>query len=132
MDSSSIELKGSEIEAIDYDGDRVEIRFARAYLVKSMTGSAERTRWWQGGRLVIEGAEVAERPPEGTLVCAGGDLDENIYTYRDMIPLPFESRGHICCELHFEGTAARLIVNGSAARLTMLDTPKYIEHLRPG
>ncbi|NVZ10269.1 hypothetical protein HW932_13455 [Allochromatium humboldtianum] len=132
MDSSSIELNGSEIESIDYDGDRVEIRFARAYLVKSMTGSAERTRWWQAGRLVIEGAEVAERPPEGPLVCAGGDLDENIYTYRDMIPVPFESRGHICCELHFEGTAARLIANGSAARLTMLDTPKYIEHLRPG
>ena len=78
LDSSSIELKGSEIEAIDYDGDRLEIRFARAYLVKSMTGSAERTRWWQAGSLVIEGAEVAERPPEGPLVCAGGDLDENI------------------------------------------------------
>jgi hypothetical protein len=132
LDSSSIELKGSEIEAIDYDGDRVEIRFARAYLVKSMTGSAERTRWWQVGRLVIEGAEVAERPPQGPLVCAGGDLDENIYTYRDMIPIPFESRGHIGCELHFEGAESRLRVIGTAARLTMLDTPKYIEHLRPG
>lgn len=132
MDSSSIELKGSEIEAIDYDGDRLEIRFARAYLVKSMTGSAERTRWWQAGSLVIEGAEVAERPPQGPLVCAGGDLDENIYTYRDMIPIPFESRGHIGCELYFEGTESRLRVTGTSARLTMLDIPKYIEHLRPG
>lgn len=132
MDSSSIELKGSEIEVIEHDGDRVEIRFARAHLIKTLTGSAERTRWWQVGRLVIEGAKVAERPPEGPLVCAGGDLDENIYTYRDMIPIPFESRGRIGCDLHFEGTSARLSVTGTAARLTMLDTPKYIEHLRPG
>lgn len=132
MDSSSIELKGSEIEGIAHDGDRLEIRFARTYLIKTMTGSAERTRWWQAGRLVIEGAEVAERPPEGPLVCAGGDLDENIYTYRDMIPIPFESRGHVGCELHFEGTAARLRVTGTAVRLVMLDVPKYIEHLRPG
>ncbi|MTW20554.1 hypothetical protein [Allochromatium palmeri] len=132
MDSSSIELKGSEIESIDLNGDQLEIRFARASLIKSMTGSAERTRWWQAGRLLIEGVELAERPPEGPLVCAGGDLDENIYTYRDMIPLPFESRGHIRCELHFEGTESRLRVIGTAARLTMLDTPKYIEHLRPG
>ncbi|QGU33293.1 hypothetical protein [Thermochromatium tepidum] len=132
MDSTSIELKGSEIESIDHDGDRVEIRFSRAYLIKTMTGSVERTRWWQAGSLVIEGAEVAERPPQGPLVCAGGDLDENVYTYRDMIPIPFESRGHIRCALRFEGTESRLVVTGNAARLRMLDVPKYIEHLRPG
>ena len=132
MDSSSIELKGSAIEAIDRDGDRVEIRFARAYLIKTMTGSAERTRWWQAGSLVIEDVNVSECPPPGGLVCAGGDLDENIYTYRDMIPIPFESRGHIRCELHFEGTESRLRLTGTAARLTMRDVPKYIEHLRPG
>ncbi|MGQ9658643.1 MAG: hypothetical protein ACUVQI_03855 [Thermochromatium sp.] len=131
MDSSSIELKGSEIEAIDYDGDRVEIRFARAYLIKTMTGSVECTRWWQAGSLVIEGAEVTERPPPGPLVCAGGDLDENIYTYRDMIPIPFEGRGHVGCRLRFIGTESRLSVTGTSARLIMRDTPKYIEHLRP-
>ena len=132
MDSSSIDLKGCEIESIRLDGDRLDIQFGRAYLIKTMTGSAERTRWWQAGSLLIEGAEIVERPLEGALVCAGGDLEENIYTYRDMIPIPFESRGHIRCELHFQGGASRLLVTGTAARLALRDTPKYIEHLRPG
>ncbi|QIK38994.1 hypothetical protein GWK36_14450 [Caldichromatium japonicum] len=132
MDSTSIELKGSEIEEIALAGDILEIRFARAYLIKTMTGSIERTRWWQAGSLIIEDAEVPERPPEGPLVCAGGDLEANIYVYRDMIPLPFADRGAIRCELRFEGTLSRLCATGRDARLEMRDVPKYIEHLRPG
>lgn len=131
MDSTSIELKGSEIEGIALEGDRLEIRFSRAYLIKTMTGSVERTRWWQAGSLIIEGAEVLERPAEGPLVCAGGDLEANIYVYRDMIPVPFEDRGAIRCDLGFEGTTLRLRATGTAARLAMRDVPKYIEHLRP-
>lgn len=131
MDSSSIELNGSEIDAIHHSGDQIEIQFARAYLIKTMTGSAERTRWWQAGSLIIDEAQIIEPPPLGPLICVGGDLDENIYTYRDMIPLPFASRGHIRCMLKFADSAGRLEVTGRAAQIIMRDIPKYIEHLRP-
>ena len=131
MDSSSIDLPGCEVEAIEIAGDRVSLRFSRAYIIKTMTGSAERTRWWQAGSLVFEGAEVDGDLPQLPGVCSGGDVGENIYTYRDMIPIPLQSRGQAHCDLGFEGSDLRLRVQAKAVRLEMLDRPRYIEHIRP-
>jgi hypothetical protein len=130
LDSISIDLKGSEISSIDLKDHCLRLRFSRAYLVKTMTGSHERTRWWQAGDLVIEGAEVASTIPSGPLVCVGGDIEENIYTYRDMIPIPLASRGHARCVLRFDGIADLFVAQGREIRLEMRDTPKYIEHVR--
>ena len=131
MDSSSIELAGSEVESIRVEDDRVILRLSRAFIVKTMSGSAEHTRWWQSGELVFEAARVEGEPPEGPCVCAGGDVGENIYTYRDMIPIPLSSRGKAHCDLHFEGTDRRLVVEGESVNLNMEDRPHYIEHMRP-
>jgi hypothetical protein len=95
-----------------------------------MTGSAERTRWWQAGDLVIEGARVEPGVPACPAVCTGGDVGENVYTYRDMIPVPLESRGRVWCDLGFEGQVQRLVAEGHGIRLEMIAVPKYIEHLR--
>jgi hypothetical protein len=130
LDSSQIHLPGCEIAAINLAESTLRLRFSRAYLIKSMTGSAERTRWWQAGELILEGVEGSPSLPEGPLTCAGGDVDDNIYTYRDMLPVPFESRGRIGLQLRFEGTDATLTVAGRSARLVMVEVPKYIEHLR--
>lgn len=131
MDSSSIELPGSEIESIDLEEGVLRVRFSRAYIVRTMTGSKERTKWWQAGDLVMEGAELEGELPRGPLVCSGGDVGENIYTYRDMIPLPMDSRGRTHCILSFEGSDQKLSVNAETVRLEMRDAPKYIEHIRP-
>lgn len=131
MDSSSIELPGSEIDTILLEDGSLRIHFSRAYLIKTMTGSAERTRWWQAGDLVMEGASVLGEIPTGRLVCDGGDVYENVYTYRDMIPMPLNSRGRTGCELRFRDTDARLTVTAETIRLEMTDVPKYIEHIRP-
>ena len=132
MDSSSIELPGCEIASISLQEGVLRVHFSRAYIVKTMTGSAERTRWWQAGDLIMEGAEVDGDPPFGPLVCAGGDVVENVYTYRDMIPVPFNSRGYTHCQLSFKDTDQKLVASARAVRLDMIDTPKYIEHIRPG
>lgn len=131
MDSSSIELPGSEIERVAVDGSTVRVRFARANIVKTMTGSVERTRWWQKGEMVFEEAEIDGVLPALPGVCAGGDVYDNVYTYRDMVPLPLETRGRTGCSLGFEGTDARLVVNAAALRLDMEEVPKYVEHIRP-
>lgn len=129
MESSSIELPGSEIEAVGYQDGRLCIHFSRAYIVKTMTGSHECTRWRQSGNLIMEGAETESRLPTGRLICDGGDIDDNIFTYRDMIPVPLDTRGRIRCDLGFRGTNRRLIANGTVLRLEMADVPKYIEHI---
>lgn len=131
MDSTSIELPGSKIAAVEVDGDRIRVVFEPAYLVKSMTGSVERTRWWQNGALQFEQAELDDESPLPDLPaeCTGGDVGENVYTYRDMIPVPLESRGRAHCVLKVGD--ARIRVNATAVSLVMDGVPRYIEHLRP-
>ena len=134
MDASSIELPGSQISAVVVEGDTVRIRLEPAYIIKTMTGSVERTRWWQNGELVFGGAELDEDSPVSALPAesAGGDVGENVYTYRDMIPVPLQSRGHAHCAIKLKGTDAVIRVNAQSVELVMEEVPKYIEHLRPG
>ena len=131
MDLTSIELSGSVISAVTRDGTRVKVRFEPAYLVKTMTGSKERTRWHQNGELVFEEADL-EDMDTGILpaTCAGGDVGENIYTYRDMVPVPLSSRGRAHCDLALRDSEVRVRISGSSVELVMEDVPKYIEHLR--
>jgi hypothetical protein len=133
MDASSIELPGSQISAVIVDGDTVRIRLEPAYIIKTMTGSVERTKWWQNGELIFSGAELDtdEALPSFPAECAGGDVGENVYTYRDMIPLPLESRGHAHCSLKLKDSEMRIRVQAQAVKLVMEDVPKYIEHIRP-
>jgi hypothetical protein len=132
LDSTSIELPGSEIDLIRLDGDRLRVHFSRAVIIKTMTGSVERTQWWQRGELIIGGAEVEGEIPAGPLVLAGGDVGENVYTYRDMIPVPLDSRGRAHCDFRFGDGSQRLRAQGDSIRLEMEATPKYIRHIRPG
>jgi len=129
MDSSSIELKGSEIQGVVYEGGELRVSFSRAYIIKTMTGSTQRTKWWQAGDLVLEEAELESELPQGPLICDGGDVVENVFTYRDMIPVPLESRGHARCDLAFQGQQQRLKASGTAVRLEMREVAKYIDHI---
>jgi len=131
MDSTTIELPGSEIDSIDFTDGRLSLHFSRAHIIKTIDGSQERTRWWQAGDLVFEEAELHSEPPACPCVCAGGDVGENVYTYRDMLPIPLESRGRAHCELRFEGRDEPLRVVATGVRLVMEDRPHYIEHIRP-
>ena len=130
MDSRHIDLKGSQIKSITADASALRIAFSSAVIIKSMTGSRERTRWWQVGVLVLTGVQDHSELPAGPLWCAGGDIDENVYTYRDMLPVPFTSRGHIRCVLRFEGLADPFVAEATAATLDLEGTPSYVEHLR--
>jgi hypothetical protein len=116
---------------VEVDGDRVRVLFEPAYLVKTMTGSVERTRWWQNGALVFDGAEVDPDLllPSLPMECTGGDVGENVYTYRDMIPVPLASRGRAHCLLRFPAGEVR--IHGDAVRLELEGVAKYIEHVRP-
>lgn len=135
MDSSSIRLPGSELAEISFQDGVLRVQFSRAYVIKTMTGSAEKTLWWQAGVLILENADLLAPLPDQVadhrLICDGGDIDENVYTYRDMIPIPLESRGHCRCNLALRGTDARITAQGESVRLEMQATPKYIEHIRP-
>jgi len=130
MDSSSIDLPGSKIEQITVTGDRVVVRFSYAIVIKTMSGSTERTRWHQAGELIFDDAAIEGEYPAGSVTCIGGDVGENIYTYRDMIPIPFQSAGRARCDLRFEECDEHLRVEGKAVTLALEDRPHYLEHIR--
>jgi len=130
MDSSSIELPGSDVDRIFRQGGEIIVEFGKAYIVKTMTGSTDRTLWWQKGRLVLGGVMDPEGEfPEAPLVCAGGDVGENVYTYRDMVPIPLESRGRAHMDLRFVGTDRHVKAAGDRIRLELEGVPKYIRHI---
>jgi len=130
MDSTTIELPGSEIESITLEDGKLKVHFSRAMIIKTMSGSEERTRWWQAGDLVFEDAEVEGELPVCPCVCEGGDVGENIYTYRDMIPIPLDSQGRAHCNLKLKDQPAGLQAMASGVRLEMEDRPHYIEHIK--
>ena len=136
MDASSIQIAGTELAGATWAAGQVRVQLARALIVKTMTGSVEQTLWWQAGALVIGGVEE-EPPAEGLdqlqgAICERGDIDDNEYTYRNMIPIPLRSRGRIGLELHLRDGRQPLRVRGATIELKLRDTPKYIEHVRPG
>lgn len=131
MDSSSIELLNSEIDYIVLQDTILRIHFSKAYIIKTMTGSIESTRWWQALELIFSSATVESAIPTGALICAGGDMVENVYTYRDMIPIPFVGHGHIECLLKFNDYSEPLRVKAQAVSLQLEAVAKYIEHIRP-
>lgn len=129
MDSSTIELPGSNISGVTIDGETISIHFERVIIIKTMAGAFERTRWWQQGALVFEGAHLIDDLPAFPALCSGGDVGENVYTYRNMIPVPLESRGVAHCDLKVEGSDLHLRIQAQAVHLDMTGTPQYIEHV---
>jgi hypothetical protein len=129
MDSSTIDLPGSEIESVVFENDLLTIHFSRVIIIKTMSGSSERTRWWQAGTLVFENAELESGLPDCPCVCSGGDVGENVYTYRDMIPLPLNSQGRARCDLKIKDQQP-LRAWAEGVKLVMDDRPRYIEHIR--
>ena len=130
MDSTTIELPGSEIEAIQLGEGKLKVHFSRAYIIKTMSGSDEQTRWWQTGDLVFEEVDIEGDLPQCPCVCEGGDVGENVYTYRDMLPIPLDSHGHAHCDIRIQGQTTHLKVQASGVKLEMEDRPQYIEHIR--
>jgi hypothetical protein len=129
MDSSTIDLPNSEIESVVFANGRLTISFSRVIIIKTMSGSSERTRWYQAGELIFEEAELETALPVCPCVCDGGDVGENVYTYRDMIPLPLDSHGRARCDLKIQGQGT-LQAWAEGVKLVMKDRPRYIEHLR--
>ena len=78
MDASSIDLTATTIQQVVQDGDEVRIRFEPAMLIKTMTGSAERTRWLQNGELIFKAAQIEGDLPDLPGACSGGDVSENV------------------------------------------------------
>lgn len=127
---TELSLPHAQVERIERDGDTVRIHMAEFFSYVSLSGSIDQTQWRQAGVLVLDDAEVEDGLPEGPVSLAGGDVHDNTYTYRDLVPLPLDARGRVGCTLRIEGRDEPLVLQGTRLRLETRGERRYVAHIR--
>ncbi len=126
-----LQLPGARLESIERDGDdAITLHFSKVLLVQEMEGAFEDSLWTQAVSLTIRDVELDGELPDCPCEIAGGDLTNNIYTYRDHAPLPMDWRGEVYCRLETEGKAGSVTISGSAMHLEQIDHPRYLRHIK--
>lgn len=130
---TELSLPQARVERIERDGDTVRIHMREFFSFVSLTGSAQQTQWRQAGVLVLEGVEDHDEGseiPNGALVILGGDVHDNAYTYRDLVPMPLDARGHVGYTLRIEGLEQPFALRGTRLRLDARGERRYVSHVQ--
>ncbi|MGD2137372.1 MAG: hypothetical protein PVJ66_02155 [Gammaproteobacteria bacterium] len=128
--SHKIQLPGAQLESIEQNGDSITLHFSRIQLIQEMENAFEDSLWTQAVRLTVEGVTLDGELPAFPCEIAGGDMINNIYTYRDHAPLPIDWRGEVRCTFTVAGTNAGFSIAGEAMQLERLGHPRYIRHIK--
>lgn len=125
----NLQLPGAQLERIERDGDeRLTLHFSRVELIQEMEGAFEDSLWTQAVRLVLQDIELDGSLPECPCQLTGGELTNNIYTWRNEVPLPIRWRGAVGCKLVWSG--GECSVNANQMALEQIDHPRYVRHIR--
>lgn len=126
-----LQLPESRLESIDRDGDdSITLHFSKVFLVQEMEGAIEDSLWTQAVSLTIRDIEIDGELPDCPCEIGGGDMTNNIYTYRDHAPLPIDWRGDVRCKLVTRDSGSSVTVSGESMQLEQIDHPRYIRHIK--
>ncbi|HAJ91469.1 MAG TPA: hypothetical protein DCO71_02410 [Gammaproteobacteria bacterium] len=125
-----LQIPGAQLESIEQADNEITLHFSQVQLVQEMEGAIEDSLWTQAVNLAIREIEITGQLPECPCVIKGGDMVDNIFTYRDHAPLPINWRGEIRCALTIEGTSETFSIDGTSMQLERIDTPRYIKHVK--
>jgi hypothetical protein len=130
MDTThSLQLPGAQLERIERDDDAITLHFSLVYLVQVMEGAFQDSLWRQACKLIIRNVEIDGDLPQCPCEIQGGDMINNIYTYRDHAPLPIDWRGSVGCRFTLAGGGAVFSIDGTAMQAQMIDHPRYLKHI---
>jgi hypothetical protein len=127
--TSSIQLPGAQLERIERGDNEIILHFSLVHLVQVMEGAFQDSLWQQACNLVIRNAEIDGELPACPCEIRGGDMTNNIYTYRDHAPLPIDWKGSVGCKFTIAGSGAVFSIDANAMRMEMIDHPRYIRHI---
>ena len=128
--SYTLQLPEARLESIDRDAGTITLRFSQVFLVQEMENAFDDSLWTQAVNLTISDYSLHGELPDCPCVISGGDITDNIYTYRDHAPLPINWRGDVRCTLKVAGSHAVFSINGNSMQLEQLETPRYIRHIK--
>jgi hypothetical protein len=128
--SYTLQLPEARLESIERDADAITLRFSRVQLVQEMENAFEDSLWTQAVNITIGDYSLDGELPACPCEISGGDITNNIYTYRDHAPLPINWRGEVRCSLKVAGSDAVFSISGNTMQLEQLETPRYIRHIK--
>ena len=125
-----LQIPGAQLASIEQTDTDITLHFSQVELLQEMEGAIEDSLWTQAVKLVIREISIAGDLPECPCVIKGGDMINNIFTYRDHAPLPIDWRGEVRCALVVAGSDASFSIDGESMQLKLIDTPRYIRHIK--
>jgi len=125
-----LQIPGAQLESIDQGDDKITLHFSQVQLIQEMEGTIEDSLWTQAIDLSIEDVELEGDLPECPCEIAGGDMTDNIHTYRDHAPLPINWIGEVSCTFKPKDTDTVFSISGEAMQLEQLGHPRYIKHVK--
>ena len=125
-----LQIPGAQLGSIEQKNNEITLHFSEVQLIQEMEGTIEDSLWTQAVDLIIKDVELEGDLPECPCEISGGDMTDNIYTYRDHAPLPINWIGEVTCTFKPEGTDTVFSINGKAMQLEQLELPRYIKHVK--
>ena len=125
-----LQIPGAQLESIQQGEKEITLHFSRVELIQEMEGTIEDSLWTQAVNLSIKGIELDGELPACPCVISGGDMTDNIYTYRDHAPLPISWRGGVSCTFKVDETNTGFTITGESMQLEQLEHPRYIKHIK--
>ena len=124
-----LDPRNLQIDRVDQDAQRLALHFLEANIEKIMDNAEQRTLWTQAGSIEMWDPKLSVELSAAPFRIAHLDLEDGLYTQRDMIRIPLDVSGEIVLSLWFEGQDEPLCLEGSRMCLHLDDNPRYVRHL---
>jgi len=125
-----LQLPGAQLESVEQGENEITLHFSHVQLVQEMENAIEDSLWTQAIDLTIKGIELEGELPTCPCEVTGGDLTDNIFTYRDHAPLPISWRGAVSCKLNVAGHDTGFTISGDLLKVDPIAHPTYIKHIK--
>lgn len=125
-----LQVPGARLERIEPGENEIRLHFSLFHIVQEIENAFEDSLWTQAGNLVIREMEIEGNLPECPCEIQGGDLINNIFTYRDHAPMPIDWSGQVGCMLRVSGTDSVISIRGTGMQLEPIDFPRYLRHIK--
>lgn len=124
-----LDPRSLRITRVERDAQRVALHFDEARIEKIMDNADQRTLWTQAGSIEVLDPKFSGDLPEPPFLIAHADVEDGLYTQRDMVRLPLDVSGEIMLSLRLEGREESLQVSGTRMGLHLEGEPRYVRHV---
>jgi hypothetical protein len=128
--TSILQIPGAHLESIEQGNNEITLHFSQVQLLQEMEAAIEDSLWTQAINLTIRDIGIEGELPECPCVIKGGDMINNIFTYRDHAPLPINWQGEVRCTLTVADSGAKFSIDGESMQLEQIGNPRYIKHIK--